>query len=298
MESKISKKFNLDNEISSNSYTQVIPISNFTPTFLLLYQHSSPTSSTGQQLMARPKHQQSVPVPKTKKDSRGVSQVNRLDEDSWVIVKKQKVTILVPPLPASKQSVVHNAGESLLHVPTIKPTDTQTHQVEMHTEAHIVCEREVPKSLAPELAIPTVAKVVPQLISQFPRPLKQSEREHLESRPMPSFRTNRTTGVCSTSKISWLSLITADRGAMINKRIRAINLERKLESVGGLRSWLVSRGFDHFVNIFQTKSINKYQLANLTMEKLKEMGSHAVGPRRKLIHAIDCLCHPCCFDHL
>ncbi|KAM3338292.1 hypothetical protein P3S68_031509 [Capsicum galapagoense] len=247
--------------------------------------------------MARLKDQQSVRVPKTKKDSPGASQVNHLGEDSWIIVKKQKVTILIPPLPAPKHSTVHNAGESLLHVPTVKPTDTQPHQVEMHTEACVVCEREVPKSLAPELAIPRVAEVAPQLISQFPRPLRHSERERLESRPMHSFRTSRTTGVCSTSKITKLSIISADRGAMINKRIRSINLERKLESAGGLRSWLVSRGFDHFVNIFQTKSITKYQLANLTMEKLKEMGSHAVGPRRKLIHAIDCLCHPYCFDH-
>lgn len=251
----------------------------------------------GQQLMARTKHRQSVPVPKTKKDSLGPSQVNHLDEDSWIIVKKQKVTILVPPLPAPKQSVVHNAGESLIHVPPIKATDNRPQQVEMHTEAQVVCEREVPKSLAPEVTIPTAAVVVPQIISQFPRPLRQSERERLESRPMPSFKTNRRTGVCSTSKITKPSIITADRGTMINKRIRAINLERKLQSAGGLRSWLVSRGFEHFVNIFQTKSINKYQLANLTMEKLKEMGSHAVGPRRKLIHAIDCLCRPCCFDH-
>lgn len=248
--------------------------------------------------MARTKRQQSVPVPKTKKDGPGASQVNLLGEDSWIIVKRQKVKILVPPLPAPKQSSVHYSGESLPHVPTIKPTDSQPHQVEMHTEANVVCEREVPKSFAPELAIPPVAEVVPQLISRFPRPLRQSERERLESRPLPSFKTNRSTGVCSTSKITKLSIITADRGAMINKRIRAINLERKLESAGGLRSWLVSRGFEHFVNIFQTNSINKYQLANLTMEKLKEMGSHAVGPRRKLIHAIDCLCHPCCFDHL
>ncbi|KAK4375050.1 hypothetical protein RND71_005727 [Anisodus tanguticus] len=248
--------------------------------------------------MARQKNQQYVHVPKTKKGSRGASQVNHMGEDSWIIVKKQKVTILVPPLPAPKQSVVHNAGERLLHVPTIKPTDTQPHQVEMHTEAHVVCEKEVPKSLAPELAIPTVAKVVPQLISQFPRPLRQSERERLESRPTPSFRTNRITGVCSTSKITMLSFIIADRGAMTHKRTRANNLERKLESAGGLRSWLVSKDFDHFVNIFHIKSINKYQLANLTIEKLKEMGSHVVGPRRKLIHVIDCLCHPCCFYHL
>ncbi|CAN4119831.1 unnamed protein product [Withania somnifera] len=248
--------------------------------------------------MARTKHQQSVPVPKTRKDSPGASQVNHLGEDSWIIVKKQKVTILVPPLPATKQSAVHHAGERLLHVPTIKPTDTQQHQVEIHTEAHLVCERDVPKSLTPEFAIATVAEVVPQLISQFPRPLRQRERERMGSQSMHSFRTNRATGVCSTSNITKLSIITTpDRGVMINKRIRAINLKRKLESAGGLRSWLVSRGFDHFVNIFQTKSINKYQLANLTMEKLKVMGSHAVGPRRKLMHAIDCLCHPCCIDH-
>ncbi|XP_009793742.1 uncharacterized protein LOC107796092 [Nicotiana tabacum] len=248
--------------------------------------------------MARQKHQQAVPVPKTKKGSSGTSLVDQLSEDSWIIVKKQKVTILIPPLPVLKQSVVHDAGETLLHVPTIKPTDTQTYQVEMHTEGDVVCKMEEPMSLAPKLAIPTVAKVVPQSISQLPRPSRLIERERVETRPMPSFRTNRTAGVCSASKIAKRSIITADRSAMINKRMRAINLERKLQSAGGLRSWLVSRGLDHFVSIFQSKSINKYQLANLTMEKLKEMGSHAVGPRRKLIHAIDCLCHPFCFEHM
>ncbi|KAI3518009.1 hypothetical protein L1887_06326 [Cichorium endivia] len=77
---------------------------------------------------------------------------------------------------------------------------------------------------------------------------------------------------------------------MVNTtKMRALNLERKLKRAGGLNSWLVSLGLGQFVNIFRCKRVGKLQLVNLTMKKLKDMGALAVGPRRKLMHAFDCL---------
>ncbi|CAI9273078.1 unnamed protein product [Lactuca saligna] len=76
---------------------------------------------------------------------------------------------------------------------------------------------------------------------------------------------------------------------LVNTKMRALNLERKLKRAGGLNSWLVSLGLGQFVKIFRCKRVGKMQLVNLTMKKLKDMGAVAVGPRRKLMHAIDCL---------
>ncbi|KAI3723891.1 hypothetical protein L2E82_35653 [Cichorium intybus] len=76
---------------------------------------------------------------------------------------------------------------------------------------------------------------------------------------------------------------------MVNTKMRALNLERKLKKAGGLDSWLVSLGLGQFVNIFRCKRVGKLELVKLTMKKLKDMGALAVGPRRKLMHAIDCL---------
>ncbi|KAK9289733.1 hypothetical protein L1049_007892 [Liquidambar formosana] len=86
-----------------------------------------------------------------------------------------------------------------------------------------------------------------------------------------------------------------DGGVLLNQGLRASNLERKIRRAGGLSRWLVSLGLEQFVRIFRGKSVNKFQLVNLTMKKLKDMGADAVGPRRKLMHAIDCLCQPYCF---
>ncbi|XP_058109986.1 uncharacterized protein LOC131253149 [Magnolia sinica] len=81
-------------------------------------------------------------------------------------------------------------------------------------------------------------------------------------------------------------------GALQNQKMRALNIERKLERAGGLSRWLVSQGLGQFIPMFQRENVDKIQLLNLTMHKLKDMGADAVGPRRKLIHAIDCLCQP------
>ncbi|KAI3961737.1 hypothetical protein MKW92_024756 [Papaver armeniacum] len=80
-----------------------------------------------------------------------------------------------------------------------------------------------------------------------------------------------------------------------NQKMRAANLERKLEKAGGLSRWLMSLGLGQFVQMFRMRNMDdKFQLLNLNMGKLKEMGAIAVGPRRKLMHAIDCLAFQDC----
>ncbi|XP_039155931.1 uncharacterized protein LOC108954122 [Eucalyptus grandis] len=70
---------------------------------------------------------------------------------------------------------------------------------------------------------------------------------------------------------------------ILHQQLKARNLEKKLQKAGGLSSWLMSVGLGQFVRIFRCRRINEFQLANMTMKKLKDMGAAAVGPRRKLM---------------
>ncbi|XP_023641672.1 uncharacterized protein LOC17892655 isoform X1 [Capsella rubella] len=82
---------------------------------------------------------------------------------------------------------------------------------------------------------------------------------------------------------------------MDNEKLRVLNLEKKVEKAGGMNAWVGSIGLGReFERMLKGQRMNKFQMANLTMEKLKQMGALAVGPRRKLIHAIRCVYHPHC----
>ncbi|CAH9063430.1 unnamed protein product [Cuscuta europaea] len=206
----------------------------------------------------------------------------QLAKDGWVMVKKQIVTILVP---ASEQSISIDSQESPLQEPPRKSNKSRnTSSVGIHTENQTVVER--------EKFIPVASKhtVQPQPTMHFQKPSKlrmASEYPHVSS-----FRTS------FVRKITQQHLINANGGSMMNKRMKALNIERRLRSAGGLTNWLVSLGLGgHFIKIFRGNNVNKFQLASLTMEKLKDMGSFAVGPRRKLLHAIDCFSHPYCCKH-
>lgn len=67
----------------------------------------------------------------------------------------------------------------------------------------------------------------------------------------------------------------------------AAKVRSKLQEVGGLTEWLVECGLGVFVGLFQDRKIGEDDLLHLTMGSLKEMGVHAVGPRRKLISMIE-----------
>ncbi|CAH9127724.1 unnamed protein product [Cuscuta epithymum] len=207
----------------------------------------------------------------------------QLAEDGWVMVKKQIVTILVP---ASEQSISANSQESPLQEPPRKSNNSRnTTPVGIHTENRTVVECE--KSI---LVASKHMCVQPQPTLQFQKPSKLRMRSKYPQ--VSSFRTS------FVRKVTQQHLINANGGSMMNKRMKALNIERRLRSAGGLTNWLVSLGLGgHFIKIFRGNNVSKFQLASLTMEKLKDMGSFAVGPRRKLLHAIDCFSHPYCCKH-
>ncbi|WRX25216.1 Sterile alpha motif domain - like 7 [Theobroma cacao] len=170
-------------------------------------------------------------------------ELDLLGEDGWVVVKKQRVTILIPPLPVSTKSKITNQGPGQLEAMPRKEVEDQS-----------------------RLSVQTCSKL-PSGNGQEKRPRSM----HCRNVPIAG-------------------------SMLLNRRLRVSNLERKLQQAGGLSRWLTSIGLGQFVRIFQAKSVNKFQLVNLNMQKLKDMGADAVGPRRKLIHAIDCVCQPFCFE--
>jgi hypothetical protein len=79
----------------------------------------------------------------------------------------------------------------------------------------------------------------------------------------------------------------SDSELALSKQVNRVAIVKaKLEEVGGLTDWLVQHGLGVFVGLFEERDIDEEALVQLTMEALKEMGVYAVGPRRKLIWAI------------
>ncbi|GAB4834111.1 hypothetical protein Ancab_032370 [Ancistrocladus abbreviatus] len=239
--------------------------------------------------------------------SNALVDLNSFEEDDWVIVKKQRVNILIPPLPGTKQ-------------PTIDNTEPGQLQEELHGEI-----------------VNDTAELPTQNLSEVNQVVKNHESMTLSSMKNAQF----ASGVCSSVPVVekpmeveiWKSKMQGHNGACkpihkkklgtlkphetcfghrfwrtveppkrfcprVNKMLRASILERKLARAGGLSRWLTSLGLEQFIRVFQRKNVSKFQLVNMSMEKLKDMGAHAVGPRRKLMHAIDCLCQPYCFQAL
>ncbi|XP_023543171.1 uncharacterized protein LOC111803122 isoform X1 [Cucurbita pepo subsp. pepo] len=210
-------------------------------------------------------------------------------DDSWVVVKKQKVTILVPPTSIVTRSSSPNAGQSQLQPITQKVSNCQAGTLEE------TCLE------SPAVVLPSTSKNVKQSVaahcnSTVKEPLKlavsPNPDEACNSRPC------KVSGLLKSAKSMKQPThlhcpgVFLTGSTLLNQRLRALNLERKLQKAGGLSRWLESLGLNQFVGIFQRKSISKFHLVNLTMKKLKDMGANAVGPRRKLIHAIECVCQP------
>lgn len=242
------------------------------------------------QLMAKPKSRHTA----KKKKYQGAPEVDPADEDSWVVVKKQRITILIPPLASKEQPINPNTAEPQIQEKPGKTNSEPQCPSGTRVQTHLSPTREKSISVSPEEDLPPANIVHPS------EPVPPSELQHrvdLDNSPIHSFREDEMIGFGSTSKVSKKFMIFADTSTLLNRRMRALYLEKKLRSAGGLNNWLVSLGLSRFISIFQSRSVNKFQLANLTMQKLKDMGAVAVGPRRKLMHAIDCLCQPHCFEY-
>ncbi|RDX85126.1 hypothetical protein CR513_33722, partial [Mucuna pruriens] len=254
----------------------------------------------GSQLMVKTKQRRTgkVPVKKSGTSSPGLIDSpdcdNQHEDNDWIIVKKQRVIILVPAAPHNEISLTANQGPNHMQ---LMPPEMASNHVQLPMEIHpsgnehekttllaVQKESHAERRAPPTLPKPTVVNP-PSLDQRI-----ESENPH----QMNSLKSHKLLGISDTSKvIKQPRTLLAPRGPSnnletLNKNLRASNLERKLERAGGLSKWLTSLGLGQFVRIFHGKSVSKYQLVNLTMKKLKDMGASAVGPRRKLIHAIDC----------
>ncbi|KAK4281762.1 hypothetical protein QN277_013217 [Acacia crassicarpa] len=218
------------------------------------------------------------------------------DKDDWVIVKKQRVIILIPAVPLStKTSITATHGPS-----NIASTNFQL-QMGTSTVLPSVSDQEKTTLLAAQKEIQVAREAPPLPSPTSAKNVRIDRRIELEiPPPVCNLKSPKLLGISKASKaIKQPRVIRSPNLSItLNQGLRASNLERKLERAGGLSKWLTSLGLGQFVRIFQGKSLNKYQLVNLTMKKLKDMGANAVGPRRKLIHAIDCVCQPYCFEAL
>ncbi|KAK6139735.1 hypothetical protein DH2020_026495 [Rehmannia glutinosa] len=238
--------------------------------------------------MVKPKQRHIRRAPRKKHQNEGSQAVDSSDEGDWMVVKKQKITILIPPLPNKVIPTMPNVGEAQLQE---KPRSTNSQPPRATSSASKESVHETHESLSsspkqdinpPAILHPSKPNITIQ---------KPCHRIDLDNYGMGI-------GKCSASKGNKGMMIFAGSRAFPDRRMRASYLEIKLKKAGGLENWLVSLGLGHFVKVFQRRSVNKFQLANLTMKKLQDMGTDAVGPRRKLMHAIDCLCEPHCFQHV
>lgn len=264
--------------------------------------------------MVKSKKRQLAALPANKNGASGGSKgsvnsktkMDLLGEDSWVIVKKQRVTILVPPLPVTKQCQMPNPA---LSQPQVVPQETINKRREVSGETcplmDSVVEREMSASLGPKMDTLAAQKTPSAPVSTSVKPQRPHFGMESGNRGgVGAFKHPRMLGPTSAAKAIKRPTVILEPSnfpigsVLLNQRMRALNLERKLRRAGGLSRWLALLGLGQFVKIFQGKSVDKFQLINLTMKKLKDMGADAVGPRRKLIHAIDCLCQPYCFESL
>ncbi|MED6176099.1 hypothetical protein PIB30_084621 [Stylosanthes scabra] len=232
-------------------------------------------------------------------------------DDDWIIVKKQIVNILVPATPHGKGTLTASPGPRDMH---LMPPETATAGNHNHMQLPMETSIMHPSGNEPEntslltapneiLDVRNGPPSIPKAASvQPPRVDNRIKSQNLHQGSL--LKSPKLLGLSNTSKaIKQPRTLLAPRRPSnlvisLNQGLRASNLERKLERAGGLTRWLTSLGLGQFIRIFHGKSLNKYQLVNLTMKKLKDMGANAVGPRRKLIHAIDCVCQPYCFEAL
>ncbi|XP_020686774.1 uncharacterized protein LOC110102679 isoform X2 [Dendrobium catenatum] len=177
------------------------------------------------------------------------------DDDEWVVVKKQKIIILIPPpSPPSQQNVKETSPKSAKQSKSVKHSSFVTKE---KTSGHR-------RKTCNMLHVDGSGQV-------DPKPKLQQ--------PQSSFHAYYGIGHVGAVKV-------------VDRKIRAMNLESKLRSLGGMRKWLSLLGLDRFAQVLEMKNVSQHQLVNLSTSKLKGMGMNAVGPRRKLIHAIDLLSQP------
>lgn len=237
--------------------------------------------------------------------------MNSIDEDDdWVIVKKQRITILVPPpspaaaspqagMPkiSSKQTSLTRKSRRNCNGARKKHPKQLTTEKSQHSPLEgieVDCNSEKAQANPSESMVhQDVPRMGGEILScSLAAPVVKSEwTEHTDHAVQGLFHEDTEKATSSFGNIyrPRLPIISSH---LTNKVMRARLLEKRVAGFGGLRNWLLTCGFGWFVEILDSEQLGMCQIVSLTMNQLKEMGLVAVGPRRKLIHAIDSLCRP------
>ncbi|OMO68710.1 hypothetical protein COLO4_29466 [Corchorus olitorius] len=227
-------------------------------------------------------------------------ELDLLGEDGWIIVKKQKVTILIPSLPvATKAKVTYQGPGHVEATPRKEAEDQLSLSVQVSPKLPSGDGQEKTTSVAPKQGIDISRRSPSKHISTLTKSPALGLRGEAEnpgqvvtSKSQKIHRMSEASKIIKRPRLMHCPNVPLAGSMFLNRKLRVSNLEKKLQQAGGLSRWLTSLGLGQFVKIFQAKGVNKFQLVNLNMQKLKDMGADAVGPRRKLIHAIDCVCQP------
>ena len=232
------------------------------------------------------------------------------EDDDWVIVKKQRVTILIPPLSpgtpspqagtpklSSRQTSLPRMSRRNYNAATKKQVTMKKSQessleglgvdgrmktAQTHPSDNIVHQDDVTmrgqSSRSPAAAVVKSdwtkhADLAVEGLSHQAAEIATSSPQNMYELGLPIISSHLT-----------------------NKILRARIFQKRVAQFGGLRNWLLTCGLGWFVNLLDSEEMGMYQIVSLTMNQLKEMGLIAVGPRRKLIHAIDSLCKPRQFE--
>ncbi|XP_062195495.1 uncharacterized protein LOC133898781 [Phragmites australis] len=231
---------------------------------------------------------------------------NSIDEDDdWVIVKKQRITVLIPPPSPDAASPQEDR-------PKLSSKQSSLTKSKRDSDA---TRKKHPKQMTAN----TSQNPPPEDVNSEKAQVNHSESlVHIDVSRMKS-EISPHSPTAAVVKSEWImgsglavqglfhqgsEKVTSSFGNMdkprmpivsshvANKIMRARLLKRRVAGFGGLRNWLFDCGLGWFVDILDSEKLGMYQLVSLTMNQLKEMGLVAVGPRRKLIHAIDSLCRP------
>ncbi|KAF6169883.1 hypothetical protein GIB67_034275 [Kingdonia uniflora] len=202
-------------------------------------------------------------------------------EDEWVIVKKQKITILIPPLVPELQN------------PTTGQIQIQKSRKKLKSRKQVLDNKGTQKTCSADEQNKSALQIDERTsVSAGLNHATNKLHQPVFNSPPPGVPQSLIAEATFGSSMSCISVCGV---LQKNRKMRAFNLERKLMKAGGVSPWLMSLGLAQLEQIFRKKNVKNIQLLSLTMEKLKDMGADAVGPRRKLIHAIDCLSQSYCF---
>uniref|UniRef100_A0A0D9X7D8 SAM domain-containing protein n=1 Tax=Leersia perrieri TaxID=77586 RepID=A0A0D9X7D8_9ORYZ len=241
--------------------------------------------------------------------NRPPSEVSVDADDDWVIVKKQRITILIPPPSPAAASCQDNTQQKSSGLTCLAKK----------SRGDCAARKKHPNQMLSK-------KAQGIKVSANIKEAQESASENKNHKDISAIRGDISSRSPVASVVKADQTVPVDHAAIegqvdedivktgnsfgniykpelpvissqvTNKIIRARLLDRRVAAFGGLRNWLFTCGLGWFVDILDNEKLGMYQIVSLTMNQLKDMGLDAVGPRRKLIHAIESVSQPNQFE--